>query len=175
MIPTPATFRRRDFSRSIFASQQFSDFVDQGKARCRQPAQLGWVLTQRNGDFRWTNPRLGWIWPWTNVNQCRDRFSSEQQQSLTTWQRPMTLFYILRHTTTLFVDESWQNWRSDPGEIEIYNTPLLSRQLQCLRPRLSRQGWREAGRQLCKKPWIQGSRTFLGFGPRICTSGAPRS
>ena len=67
MIPTLATFRRRDFSRSIFASQQFSDFVDQGKARCRQPAQLGWVLTQRNGDFRWTNPRFGREPTWTNA------------------------------------------------------------------------------------------------------------
>ena len=82
------------------------------------------------------------------------------------------VLYFATHDDTVC---GWQNWRSDPGEIEIYNTPLLSRQLQCLRPRLSRQGWRQAGRQLCKKPWIQGSRTFLGFGPRICTSGAPRS
>ena len=33
MIPTLATFRRQDFSRSIFASQQFSDFVDQTQGK----------------------------------------------------------------------------------------------------------------------------------------------
>ena len=48
MIPTPTTFRR-DFSCSIFASQQFSDFVDQMLPVGRLPAECSHKETETGG------------------------------------------------------------------------------------------------------------------------------
>ena len=166
MIPTPATFLDPFLLRSSFltlltkARQGVGSRLSLAESSHKETETSGGRTRDLAVNQREPMPRP--FFKWTTTIADHMAMSDDD----------IVLYFATHDTDTVC---GWQNWRSDPGEIEIYNTPLLSRQLQCLRPRLSRQGWREAGRQLCKKPWIQGSRTFLGFGPRICTSAAPRS
>jgi len=169
MIRTPITFWR-EFSRSIFCPTAVSDSVQLWpSAACRHSAQPGVVFTQRNGDLRWTNPRLA-------ADNCWDHNSPSNGQHLpTTWQRLIQS----SNCVTYDIDCSWQvtefrrYWNNGrkPGELEIYtHGPTVLPGLGW-RPRLSRQGWREVAPGL-QLPRIQGTWPFLGLAPGICRLGA---
>jgi len=157
MILTPTTFRR-DFFLLHFS---FSDFVDQ----MLQPADCS------HKERRVEEPNLAAAPPFLKW---------ATHSTLTTRQRPMTSLRFFWHIFLCTTTDDKTDSRRDPGEIEIYNTPLLCRHslTRCCwwRPRLSRQG----GGRLVSVPlgqnlWVQGARASLGFGPRICTLGAPCS
>jgi len=148
MILTPRTFRR-DFSHFCFPALFWLCWPNAG---CRQPADCSHKETETWGG----RTRFG-----CSLTLLLDHFSSDQH-SLTTTDHEATSndiitfcdiwqFVCAQQLTTLM--EMTKLWRrSDPGEIEIYNTPLLCRHLaRCWwRPRLSRQGWREAACHLGK-------------------------
>ena len=110
--------------------------------------------------------------------------SNTRWPPLTTRQRPLTSLLLWHMTICLWattIDDPMEmtrvRRRSDPGEIEIYNTPLLCRHLtRVLVATTSFTARMAAGCEpLGQNLWVQGARAFLGFAPRICTLGAPCS
>jgi len=119
----------------------------------------GWMFTQRNGDLRWTNPRLGWIWL---LLDCWDHFSSEATITLTTDHDATSNDIITFCDIWQFV---WQKWPDGNGGMteqswwvrNLQHAPTVSPPVWW-RPRLSRQGWREA--VVCHLGKISGSKAL---------------
>jgi len=125
------------FSCSIFASQQFSDFVDQMLPVGRLPAECSHKETET---VRWTNPRLDWIWLQLprllrkTIFQVRATLALTSDHEATLSNDIITFCDIWHYCLCMMtidktdgIMETGYNYirRSDPGEIEIYNAPLL--------------------------------------------------
>ena len=170
MIPTPATFRR-DFSHFCFAAVFWLCWPNarQGVGSRLSLAESSHKETETSGGRTRDSAGFGREPTWTNAETVF------QVNNNNRWPHGNVRWHCFifcdtrRHCLwmTKLTERSWWD-RNLQHALTESPTPVFA--TTSFTARMA-GGWAS----IVQKPWIQGSRTFLGFGPRICTSGAPRS
>jgi len=111
------------FSCSIFASQQFSDFVDQMLPVGRLPL-VSVHTKKRRREVDEPETRLDLAATTSTVE--KNHISSESNTRADQWPRGNVVqwhHYALWHMTLLFVhDDNWQNWRNNGNGVQLHTT-----------------------------------------------------
>jgi len=157
----------------IFASLQFSDFVDQtqGKVSAAGSAWLSPHTKKLQVDEPETRldlavnqrePMPRPFFKWTTTIADHMATSDDIVLYFATHDDTVCGWKLTKLTERSWWDRNLQHALTESPTPVFATTSFTARMAG---------GWAS----IVQKPWIQGSRTFLGFGPRICTSGAPRS